>query len=428
MYYLFAFNATIVCLFLFVVSRKYGTILNPIGLVSWFYLMAAVIVPAYSYSLGLLSAYDRVLPMASVLSSVYFGAVGLTFLIQRSPFRTFFRALFELMRPIELREETNGLSRLLLFVQAGVLFVVLMSLSGAGLLWITNSREAYQHYRVGVAVWWASCQAVLMLAYVCALFRKVKSPIRIIPTVLFFSAITLFFGSKASVLGYFVIGLVYLHFRVRPIRTKAVIAAGLLLVACFMWLQIYQGTAQGVLESFLYFDYFNNSTAFLAQFHDFGFRYGQVGLSEVWFYVPRAIYPAKPFAFGDVLITDAMFPGFAEMGATPGLLPWTEGYADFGVLGVVLYALLTGFFCKGIYELFLERRDIQSLMLFGHAGAISHFQVFLNAPMPVSLVWLTCAIVVIRLVSMVTIPLPKLMLWPRCIRFRVLASSRLTWG
>src|SRR5260370_5604863 len=176
MYYLFAFNATIVCLFLFVVSRKYGTILNPIGLVSWFYLMAAVIVPAYSYSLGSLSAYDRVLPMASVLSSVYFGAVGLTFLIQRSPFRTFFRALFELMRPIELREETNGLSRLLLFVQAGVLFVVLMSLRGAGLLWITNSRGAYQNDGVGGAGVGGSGNAVLMAAHVVALFCKLMSP------------------------------------------------------------------------------------------------------------------------------------------------------------------------------------------------------------------------------------------------------------
>jgi len=88
----------------------------------------------------------------------------------------------------------------------------------------------------------------------------------------------------------------------------------------------------------------------------FVFRYGVASLSDLWFYVPRVLYPAKPFEYGLSLIYQILFPGMTELGHTPGILPWSLAYLDFGVLGVFVCGVFSGFLKRLSYDFFLRVR------------------------------------------------------------------------
>ena len=219
---------------------------------------------------------------------------------------------------------------------------------------------------------------------------------------------------------FFVVALFYAHFRIRPIPNRTVIFAGAGVLALSLAAQLYQGTATSLLGTLLYFDYFTNTVALIDRFRDFGIRYGAVTLSNLWYFVPRAIYPNKPFVYALVIADDFLYPGAAERGYTPGMMLWTQGYCDFGIIGVVLSGLLMGFLSKGAYELFLERKDIQSMALLFQIGTIYSIEIFSNAPLIFFFIWLVLQLVVIRVLSR---------LWPfRVLRFVWFRSRPISMG
>jgi hypothetical protein len=137
-----------------------------------------------------------------------------------------------------------------------------------------------------------------------------------------------------------------------------------------------------------YFDYFWHSARFIQEFRRFGFQYGAITLSEVWYYVPRALYPAKPFEYGLALIDKWLYPGLAErFGYTPGLLQWVVGYGDFGVIGVVGAAAVEGLITKGVFEYFLEHRNFVAFVLLAQLGFVYNVELFLNCPFPIFWLW-----------------------------------------
>jgi hypothetical protein len=96
---------------------------------------------------------------------------------------------------------------------------------------------------------------------------------------------------------------------------------------------------QSILE---YFDYYKNA----ADYYNAHFKgelplfWGDVTLSSLWSYVPRALAPDKPAVYGILLVNEHFFPGAAELTNTPAFGGAVEQYADFGVLGVLVF----GFF------------------------------------------------------------------------------------
>jgi hypothetical protein len=169
-------------------------------------------------------------------------------------------------------------------------------------------------------------------------------------------------------------------------------------------LQVYQGADQAhktLLSTLLYFDSFRTSAAFLDRFDEFGFRYGHMVLSSSWDYVPRGLYHAKPRVFGQMMVDEMLFPGAAEtIHAFPGMMTWTMGYGDFGVIGVVLAGLFDAFLAKGAYEFFLDRKDIQSMALFAQLGLSCFITMIFSAPFPLFFIWLIFQIALIRFLSM----------------------------
>ena len=395
--YLFI-NATIILLFVWLCSRKYGTLLNPVGFFSGFYFISSVLAPYLFLQLGMFDDFDpSSIERTSVYSSLYFAGLGSTFLVKASPWGKLYGFLFRLTA----NPKPNRLAILSEFIVFLLVFLVLGITSGVGIEWITNTRDAYQYHRASVGIWWSLAQATLMLTYICALFRWGKASSRILLYVLIFAFLASFLGSKASMLAYPVIAVFFYHFVRKPLSTRMILTVSFILVMSTLALQIYQRTASSLLDTFLYFDYFRVSANFIGKFQEFGgFHYGSISLSNIWYYVPRTVYPNKPFGYGQMQVAEFLFPGAAEQsGFTPGFMQWVAGYADFGIFGVILYGVCMGFYSKGAYEYFLQNRNILGLTLMAQMGFIYYIEMFPNAPFPVFFLWLLVQTAFIRTMS-----------------------------
>ena len=119
-------------------------------------------------------------------------------------------------------------------------------------------------------------------------------------------------------------------------------------------------------------------------------------LSEFWFYVPRALYSAKPLEYGSTLLQKQLLPGSYEMGYAPGFLTWSLSYLDFGWIGVLCGGILRGLVQRAGFEHFLRNKE--SLFSFALMMQISLWGVFAFASISVAIVWCVAQAVFLRLV------------------------------
>lgn len=235
---------------------------------------------------------------------------------------------------------------------------------------------------------WSLASASLYLAYFVFLLRYGKNAKRVFGGALFFAVCSYVLGSKGLMLGYFMFGMIYTQYHLRRIKFRMIILAGVATTLVFVGLQFAFGTAADTLHAVMYFDYMPNTEQFLDS-SVFGFQHGKLTLSSLWMYVPRALYPAKPYAYGSSSITEMMYPGAAEAsGSTPGLTGWIVPYTDFGVLGVLLSGIFDALLSKAAFELFLREKSLVSFALAAQIGFPFGMVVFYNAPFPVFWIWL----------------------------------------
>jgi len=76
---------------------------------------------------------------------------------------------------------------------------------------------------------------------------------------------------------------------------------------------------------------------------------GQIFLTSFWSFIPRAIFPNKPFAYGKMLILEKFFPGMAETGHTPSFGLYLDNLIDFGWIGFVAPVFLNLKFLLQLY-------------------------------------------------------------------------------
>ncbi|MBL7471757.1 O-antigen polymerase [Robertkochia sediminum] len=102
---------------------------------------------------------------------------------------------------------------------------------------------------------------------------------------------------------------------------------------------------EGVFKTFntLHYDAFANIMATIDYVSVNGLTYGFQLLSALFFFIPRSLWPAKPISTGELignyLISDYDFV-FNNL-SNPLI---SEGYVNFGLFGVVLFAILLGYF------------------------------------------------------------------------------------
>jgi hypothetical protein len=382
-------NGAVIVVFTAAAARKYRSPLNPVSLYAAYFFISTIVGAELFRALGLLDVSQHVFDLSQVLSAIYFFAFGLGYLMDNSPIRPPIDALRRFVRPFCLanRKDATRLALPNLMVQFVLIYILLMITSGVGLMWITDTRTAYQLHRAGAGLWWSLASATLYLAYFVFLVRYGTSTKRTFGAALFFSVVAFFLGSKGGSLGYFLLGLFYVHYHIRRVATSMMIAVVALLMFGVVGLQLLQGTAGSLLDTVLYFDYFPNAANFLDS-PMFSFQYGRIIFSSIWLYVPRALYPEKPYAYGPATITEWMFPGAAEqIGGTPGLIDWTVPYTDFGVLGVIAAGFLVAWISKAAFESFIHEKRIDTFALMAQLGFPIGVQMFVNAPFPVFWLW-----------------------------------------
>jgi hypothetical protein len=177
-------------------------------------------------------------------------------------------------------------------------------------------------------------------------------------------------GSKIVILCIFVTTLTYYEFLVRHIPTVKVALAGAAAVAGFFALLVFQ-SSMTLVNLFSYFEHFDVTTRFLARFNEFGYYWGAGWLSELWFYVPRALYPDKPLEYGGTAgARTASIPARTSKGYAPGFLVWSLSYLDFGWVGVMVAGLLRGIFSRCGVRV-LSEPSLQSLRVRIHDAVLS---------------------------------------------------------
>jgi hypothetical protein len=280
---------------------------------------------------------------------------------------------------------------------AAAAMTALAVIGGGGLLWVTDSRTAYQSYRSGAGPFFSAYEWMLSFALLYVLWSLRPRLLGTAIAVACFATLMYFSGSKGFILLTLIIGVNYYHFFVRRISPIVLGLALPVLAAASLGLLLLQGTAQDLIGTVLYFrEYFAFTAAFLERFGEFGHTFGATALSDLWSYVPRGLVPSKPYVYGVINVLEVLLPGAAARGHTPGILPWTAAYLDFGVFGVFFVGYVGGLLRRVPFEHFLTHRS--SFFAFSLMVHFSFRAIWLFLPLPLVFVLAVLQATFLRLV------------------------------
>jgi hypothetical protein len=285
--------------------------------------------PAYQYAL-LMGNLQTVAQTIGLVG--FFGAFG-AFRVDRSlPCQTVALSSQELRRGADLF--------LILFATT---FYLLASAEFGLLNWLANPRLGYQLYRAGQGHWYGLAITSLSTSFLLR-FLAAPRPKPLIAWACVYFSLSLLLGSKGVLLAYFVALLIFLWLIGWKHLTRFFLL-GAPVIFMIMIGNLYLALSDGFeLASIMeYFDYYKIAADYYrgilsGEIHLF---FGEVSITSFWAYVPRAFWPDKPIVYGVLHVNEIFFPGQAELTNTPEFGGAVEQYADFGVLGVLVFSLLS---------------------------------------------------------------------------------------
>jgi hypothetical protein len=297
----------------------------------------------------------------ALCSSLYIVGYALSFWIRSKMLERAAAGVVSSIPDLSPSRMTVALSVLLLIFG----FLCLVVLGDAGLLWFTDPRLAYLSYRgaTGDGALFVLAQWTLTIASAVCLFVVRTRRTRLLVTLLLLCAAAYFFGSKQVLLN-LVIYAAYLVDR-QGHKLKLIHFGLIALVGAIAFVMLLGGvddTTPLVFAGLYFSEYAVNTARIFSPEVLNGFSTGEILLSNAWTYLPRFLFPDKPFEYGQVLINSILFPGAAEMGQTPGLLYWSACYVDFGFVGILAYGLLRGLIDAAMFSA-LRRSGEQPLKM-----------------------------------------------------------------
>jgi hypothetical protein len=283
--------------------------------------------------------YQYALLMANVLALMQFAGAVYFFRLSRS-------FAVERYLPFQhVRLERGDLLRgavFFLLVFAAAMYLLASAEFGV-VNWILNPREGYQLYRIGHGHWYALATSALAASVVLAFLGGGTVGTVLLATV-FYVGLGYFLGSKGVLIAIFATAMIFFWF-LRWRLLPWVMIVGTPLVFLLMVWNFYLSTGDAMeLESITsYFSHLVNGAEYYRAYlnNEVGLFHGEVALSSLWTYVPRALMPDKPMVYGVTLINDIYFPGGAEATNTPAFAGAVEQHADFGPIGVVVFGFLS---------------------------------------------------------------------------------------
>jgi hypothetical protein len=258
---------------------------------------------------------------------------------------------------VKVRPERMRLAARLFLVLFVISFVLLAQPTYGLVNWILSPRTGYQSYRTGAGQWYAFAITFLSVSIVLATTyaRSTNDILKQAPVYLFGAYL---FGSKGFIISFAAYLAIILALRqYRYFKPFAII---LLTVSVVLLVHNFVDALGGVgLEDIAaYSDYFVNAAKYYEGYLN-GFiplYHGEIGASNIWGLVPRALYPDKPYVYGVIKIAELFYPGAAENTSTPAFAT-VDYFADFGWLGVVTSGLVSAsnLMYAALYALVLPR-------------------------------------------------------------------------
>lgn len=223
-----------------------------------------------------------------------------------------------------------------------IFFILLSQHSFSFINWIKNPREGYQFHRAGAGGLWTIAISCLSLSFcIFTIYAKSFTKIFISLPLYFYSAFLL--GSKGVVLDfgiYFIIILWLKNYK----NLKKVFLIGVPFTIALLISSFTRNIEEGnnIEEMVKYFDYYVNSANYYKAYFqgELPLFHGKIISTQFWSFVPRALFPEKPFVYGVLHINEFFFPGAAEETHTPGLGGPVAYFGDFGIWGVIMFTLL----------------------------------------------------------------------------------------
>jgi len=208
--------------------------------------------------------------------------------------------------------------------------------------WLANPRIGYQLFRSGQGHWYSIAISAMSVAMVLACLSN-PTPMSLLRVLVVYLAFGYLIGSKGFLLNIFATSLVFLWFIRWRYLSLTLIIGGLTIFLLMAWNLFLASPDTFELQSLItYFDYYRNAADYYNEYlsGQLSLFHGDIAISSLWAYVPRFIWPEKPFAYGIVLVNEIFWPGQAALTNTPAFGGAVEQFADFGFIGVLIY----GFF------------------------------------------------------------------------------------
>lgn len=225
--------------------------------------------------------------------------------------------------------------------------------------WLQNPRIGYQLYRTGQGHWYALATSALSVSFVLSFLAR-PTAARLLRNLIVYLGMGYFLGSKGVLVEIFTSTIVFLWFiRWRHLGKLMLVGLPLLLVLLVVNIYLALGNTFELQYLVAYFDYFKNAADYYRGYlnNEIDLYHGEITLSSLWAYVPRALWPDKPVVYGILNINELFYPGLAEMTNTPAFGGAVEQFADFGPPGVVVFGFLgSQAILTGMLSYFIFRR------------------------------------------------------------------------
>ena len=312
--------------------------------------------PAYLLNDGLFDKYyNFAILMANIQLIITLYVTIILFKIFRSYHYSITNFLYKITPKWRIKRTKMFLVSFVFLLLFLISFYLLSSTFGF-INWILSPRTGYQYHRVGAGEYYAFALLFLSTSFsILLLFLRKNRSIYLFSIVYIFFA--WFLGSKHIMLNFCIYTITVLWFRNVDNLGKIIgYATPIIFIPMLLNFRRYDMS-----EIATYFDYYVNSAMYYKEYFSNGIDlfYGQIGLTDYWALVPRSLFPDKPYVYGFLLVNEHFFPGAAEATHTPAFGGPVPYFADFGLIGVIVYSFFNfqlwfQVFCY--YIIFEDRR------------------------------------------------------------------------
>lgn len=377
----FVLGILYIVLAVFVLKKVKFNYFNPHTYTALFSFVFFVIAPLLQIFLLKMDYNEKGVLLMNSMLALFFLFYTIGFLFLRKKIAVSANRILKRFNVKNIPRTTLKIVLFLNFFVAFFLFYLLATKSGYGFFsWILHPRTGYQLYRSSFGHYYILSLACLNVVFLLWLyFLRPQKRRTLFLVTLFFLFLSYFYGSKAIMLGFVVEILLYYNFFIKRIKFNKILLAflsGILIIYLIMF--AYSGSKDFNYKGFLsYFDHYYNGHMFFRDFNwRFEYTYGTEYLSRFWEYVPRSFYPNKPYSYGIVsYVIDDYYPGAGETGNTPAFGGPVEPYLNFGIIGVIIFGLISGYFSSLFYDYFLVYKNFIGFIIFSNIMGFSIFPI-----------------------------------------------------